>query len=48
MKQNNKVGVLSERRGRKAIVQLGALPITVDYGDLVTVREKPPEEPSAD
>jgi DNA mismatch repair protein MutS2 len=47
MRQNNKVGILSERRGRKAIVQLGALPLTVDYGDLVAVRDKPSEEPPA-
>jgi len=45
MRQNNKVGLLSELRGRKAIVQLGAIPLTVDLKDLVAVREKPPEEP---
>jgi DNA mismatch repair protein MutS2 len=40
MKQNNQVGTLLEIRGKKAIVQLGSLPITVEYADLVSVREK--------
>jgi hypothetical protein len=34
------VGTLLEIRGKKAIVQLGSLPITVEYADLVSVREK--------
>ncbi|MCU0380384.1 MAG: DNA mismatch repair protein MutS, partial [Chitinophagaceae bacterium] len=34
MKQNNQVGTLSEIRGKKAIVQLGSMPLTVEYGDL--------------
>jgi DNA mismatch repair protein MutS2 len=40
MKQSNQVGTLLEIRGKKAIVQLGSLPITVEYADLVSVREK--------
>jgi DNA mismatch repair protein MutS2 len=40
MKQNNKVGVLAEIRGKKAIVQFGLLPLTVEYADLIAVREK--------
>jgi DNA mismatch repair protein MutS2 len=40
MKQNNQVGTLSEIRGKKAIVQLGSMPLTVEYGDLALVREK--------
>lgn len=48
MRQNNKVGTLSEVRGKKAIVQFGAIPITVEYKDLVAVREKPAEEPAVD
>jgi len=40
MKQNNKVGVLAELRGKKAIVQFGLLPLTVEYADLIAVREK--------
>jgi DNA mismatch repair protein MutS2 len=40
MRQNNQVGTVKEIRGRKAIIQLGAMPITVDINDLVVVREK--------
>jgi DNA mismatch repair protein MutS2 len=40
MKQNNQVGTLVEIRGRKAIVQLGSMPLTVEYADLDRVREK--------
>jgi len=40
MKQNNKVGTLSEVRGKKAIVNLGAMPLQVVYADLITVKEK--------
>ena len=40
MKQNNKVGTLSEVRGKKAIVNLGAMPLQVNYADLITVKEK--------
>ena len=41
MKQNNKVGVLAEIRGKKAIVNLGAMPLQVNYADLSVVKEKP-------
>lgn len=40
MKQNNKVGVLAEIRGKKAIVNLGSMPLQVNLEDLVAVREK--------
>ena len=40
MQQNNKVGTLSEIRGKKAIVNLGAMPLQVNFDDLVAVREK--------
>ncbi len=40
MKQNNKIGTLSEVRGKKAIVNLGAMPLQVNYADLITVKEK--------
>jgi DNA mismatch repair protein MutS2 len=40
MKQNNQVGQLVEIRGKKAIVQLGAIPLTVEYSDLISVKEK--------
>ncbi len=41
MKQNNKVGALAEIRGKKAIVNLGAMPLQVNYADLTRVEEKP-------
>jgi DNA mismatch repair protein MutS2 len=40
MRQNNKIGTLSEIRGKKAIVKFGVIPITVEYSDLVTVKMK--------
>jgi DNA mismatch repair protein MutS2 len=44
MKQNNQVGLVKEVRGKKAVVQLGAIPITVNLKDLVAVKDKPKEE----
>jgi DNA mismatch repair protein MutS2 len=44
MKQNNQVGLLNEIRGKKAIVQLGAVPITVDIKDLIVVQDKVVED----
>jgi DNA mismatch repair protein MutS2 len=41
MKQNRQVGVVKEIRGKKAIVQLGIIPITVELNDLVVVKDKP-------
>jgi len=43
MKQNNKIGVLAEIRGKKAIVNLGAMPLQVNFADLTTVVEKDPK-----
>lgn len=40
MIKNRQVGVVKEIRGKKAIVQLGAIPITVDVKDLVVVKER--------
>ena len=40
MKQNNKVGLLAEIRGKKAIVNLGAMPLQVNFADLLVVVEK--------
>ena len=40
MKQNHKVGEVKEIKGRKVIVQLGVMPITVDMADLVVVEDK--------
>ena len=45
MEQNNaQRNAVREVRGRKAIVQLGILPITVDLSDLIVVEEKQPGE----
>ena len=45
--KNRQVGVVKTIRGKKAIVQVGMLPITVDLSDLVKVvaREQPEEGP---
>ena len=40
MKSGRQVGVVKEIRGRKAIVQIGVMPITVNLADLVAVKEK--------
>lgn len=47
MKKNHQVGVVKEIRGRKAVVQLGLMPITVDIADLTVVTEKAPDEADA-
>lgn len=44
MKKNRQVGVVKEIRGKKAIVQVGVIPITIDVAELVKVIEKPAEE----
>jgi DNA mismatch repair protein MutS2 len=43
MKKNHQVGEVREIRGRKAVVQLGLMPITVDLNDLTVVMDKPAE-----
>ena len=40
MKSNRQVGIVKDIRSRKAIVQVGAIPITIDLSDLVPVKEK--------
>ena len=44
MKQNRQVGIVKELRGKKALLQLGVMPITVDLTDLVVVKDKDPEQ----
>ena len=41
MKANRQVGIVTDLRGKKAIVQMGAVPITVSIADLAVVKEKP-------
>jgi DNA mismatch repair protein MutS2 len=40
MQQNRQVGTVKEIRGKRAIVQLGTVPLTVELSDLTVVREK--------
>ncbi len=40
MKANRQVGIVTNIRGKKAVVQVGTVPITVGIEDLVVVREK--------
>ena len=42
MKKNHQVGEVKEIRGRRAIVQIGLLPMNVELSDLVVVQEKEP------
>ena len=45
MKKNHQVGTVREMRGKKAVVQVGLIPITVDVTELVLIRDKSlPEE----
>ncbi|HLK30809.1 MAG TPA: MutS2/Smr-associated SH3 domain-containing protein [Puia sp.] len=44
MKKNHQVGTLREVRGKKAVVQLGLIPITVELSELTVVKDKPLEE----
>ena len=44
MKKNHQVGLVKEIRGKKAIVQVGMVPITVSILDLTLIREKEQEE----
>jgi len=41
MKNNRSVGIVKEIRGKKAILQVGAVPITVNIIDLVAIADKP-------
>jgi DNA mismatch repair protein MutS2 len=44
MKKNHQVGTVREIRGKKAIVQVGLVPITVELADLTVVQDRPLEE----
>jgi DNA mismatch repair protein MutS2 len=44
MTANRQVGIVTGIRGKKAIVQVGAVPITVGIGDLVVVKDRVVEE----
>lgn len=40
MKQNRQVGIVKEIKGKKAVLQVGVMPITVELKDLVVVVDK--------
>ncbi len=44
MKQNRQVGIVKEIRGKKAVLQVGVMPITVELKDLVVVKDKVSEQ----
>ena len=47
MKKSHQLGTVRELRGKKAVVQVGMIPITMNISDLVLIREKiKPETPA--
>jgi DNA mismatch repair protein MutS2 len=47
MKKSHQTGTVRELRGKKAVVQVGMIPITIDISDLVLIKEKvKPETPA--
>jgi DNA mismatch repair protein MutS2 len=40
MNQNRQVGIVKEIKGKKAVLQVGVIPITVNLSDLTIVRDK--------
>ena len=40
MKRNHQVGKVMELRGKRAVVQVGLLPMQVELKDLIVVKEK--------
>ena len=40
MKQNQQIGIVKELRGKKALLQVGIMPMLVEMKDLVVVKEK--------
>jgi DNA mismatch repair protein MutS2 len=47
MKANRQIGIVTSMRGKKAIVQVGSIPITVNIEDLSVVKDKLPEQSQA-
>jgi DNA mismatch repair protein MutS2 len=47
MKKSHQTGTVREIRGKKAVVQVGMIPITIDLEDLVLIHEKIKPETSA-
>ena len=44
MKQNRQVGIVKSIRGKKALLQVGIMPMTVALSDLVVVKDKVPDK----
>jgi DNA mismatch repair protein MutS2 len=42
MKSNRRVGVVLKLRGKKAIVQVGAIPMTVEASCFIVIKDKIP------
>jgi DNA mismatch repair protein MutS2 len=40
MKKNYQVGEVKEIRGKRAVVQIGTVPININLDDLVVIEEK--------
>lgn len=47
MKKNRQVGIVKEIRGKKAVLQVGTIPITVALDDLVSIADKIAENPES-
>jgi DNA mismatch repair protein MutS2 len=45
MKANRQIGIVTRLKGKKAIIQVGTIPITVNVADLVVVKDKVPAIP---
>ena len=44
MKKNRQVGIVKKIMGKKAVLQVGVMPITVDLQDIIVVQDKPLQE----
>ena len=44
MKKSHQTGTVRELRGKKAVVQVGMIPITMDIADLILIRDKLPAD----
>jgi DNA mismatch repair protein MutS2 len=46
MRKNRQVGIVKEIRGKKALLQVGSVPMLVSLDDLIVVERKPEDESS--
>jgi DNA mismatch repair protein MutS2 len=44
MRKNRQVGIVKEIRGKKALLQVGSVPMLVSLEDLIVVERKPEDE----